>query len=715
MFTFYHQNSALYPVIEHLQRLLQFHRDDSPHAKLGKLERYLASYQFPQADTVPLLAALFSLPHPDRYPPLNLSPQRQKQRTQEALVRWLLEEAEKTSVYCTWEDLHWADPSSLEFLHLCLDQVPTARMLALLTFRPEFAPPWGTHAHVTQITLGRLGRESVEAMVEKVTGGKALPAEVLQQIVNRTDGVPLFVEELTKMVLESGLVREADGHYELIGPLPPLAIPTTLQDSLMARLDRLAAVREVAQLGATLGREFSYELLQTVSPLDEVTLQKGLTQLVEAEFLYQGGLPPQAKYIFKHALIQDAAYQSLLKSKRQQSHQQIARVLEEKFPETTETQPELLAHHYTEAGLVAQAIPYWQQAGERAVQRSAHVEAISHLTKGLELLKILPDTLERAQHELMLQNALSVSLRATKGYAAPEVERTCKRALELCQQMGETPQLFPVLQGLFAFYIVRAEHKAAHELTERLLSIAQRQQDTALLLEAHRARGQTWLHIGEFALAREHFEQGVALYDLQQHRSRAFLYGSSDSGVACLSYVAWTLWFLGYPDQALQRVHEALTLAQELAHPVSLAWALVFAAWLHQFRREGQTAQGWAEASLALSREQGFPLWLAWGSVCWGWALVEQGQREEGIAQIRQGLAVYRTTGSELYRPYFLALLAEAHGKEGQAEEGFAVVAEALAQVHRTGERACEAELYRLKGELTLQKFQVSGNSPATP
>src|SRR5712692_7021745 len=256
----YYQNSALYPVIEHLQRLLQFHRDDSPHAKLEKLEQSLASYRFPQADTVPLLAALFSLPHPDRYPPLNLSPQRQKQRTQEALVRWLLEEAEKTSVYCTWEDLHWADPSTLEFLHLCLDQVPTARMLALLTFRPEFTPPWGTHAHVTQITLGRLGRESVEAMVEKVTGGKALPAEVLQQIVNRTDGVPLFVEELTKMVLESGLVREADGHYELIGPLPPLAIPTTLQDSLMARLDRLATVREVAQLGATLGREFTYEL-----------------------------------------------------------------------------------------------------------------------------------------------------------------------------------------------------------------------------------------------------------------------------------------------------------------------------------------------------------------------------------------------------------------------------------------------------------------------
>ncbi len=303
-------------------------------------------------------------------------------------------------------------------------------------------------------------------MAEKVTGGKVLPAEVLQQIVSKTDGVPLFVEELTKMVVESGLLREADGHYELTGPLPSLAIPTTLQDSLMARLDRLATAREAAQLGATLGREFSYELIRAVSPIDEARLQQALAELVEAEVLYQRGLPPQARYLFKHALIQDAAYQSLLKSTRQQYHKQIAYVLEERFPETTETQPELLAHHYTEAGLVEQAIIYWQQAGQRATERSANVEAISHLTRGLELLKALPDTLERARQELTLQVTLGMPLIAAKGQAAPEVERTYTRALELCRQIGETPQLFPVLAGLRRFYVGRGDLQTSRELGE---------------------------------------------------------------------------------------------------------------------------------------------------------------------------------------------------------------------------------------------------------
>ena len=396
----YFQNSALYPIIDHLQRLLQFARDDAPATKLEKLQHTLSHYRFPQADTVPLLAALLSLPHPEGSPPLSLSPQKQKQKTHEALVAWIMEEAERQAVYCTWEDLHWADPTTLEILHLYLEQLPAARMLAVLTFRPEFQPPWSSRSYLSQITLSRLGRKHVEAMAENVTGGKSLPAEVVQQIVAKTDGVPLFVEELTKIVMESGLVREANGRYELTGPLPPLAIPATLHDSLMARLDRLAPVREIAQLGATLGREFSYEVLQAVSPLDEETLQQGLTRLVEAELVHQRGMPPQARYVFKHALVQETAYQSLLKSKRQQYHQQIADVLQERFPETVETQPELLAHHYTEAGLRAQAIPYWQQAGQRAVQRSANVEAISHLTKGLELLKTLPDTPERAQQEL---------------------------------------------------------------------------------------------------------------------------------------------------------------------------------------------------------------------------------------------------------------------------------------------------------------------------
>ena len=366
----YAQQSALHPVIAHLQQFLQWQRDDTPETKLAKLEQVLQGHRLPLHDAVPLFAALLSLPPPAYYPQLTLSLPRQKQQTQEALVTWLLEEAERQPVLVVWEDLHWADPSTLEWLGLCIDQAPTVRMLTLLTCRPEFHPPWASRAHLTQLTLSRFTHPQGEAMVMRVAGGKALPAEVLRQIVAKTDGVPLFVEELTKMVLESGLLQEQQDHYELTGPLPPLAIPTTLHDSLMARLDRLAAVREVVQLGATLGREFTYELLQAIWPLDEETLQRGLRRLVDAELIYQRGLPPQARYVFKHALIQEAAYQSLLKSTRQRYHQQIAQVLETRFPDTVKTQPELLAHHYTEAGLSAKAVGYSQRAGHRALAGS---------------------------------------------------------------------------------------------------------------------------------------------------------------------------------------------------------------------------------------------------------------------------------------------------------------------------------------------------------
>ena len=623
----YYQNSAFYPVIDHLQQLL-FKKEDSPEEKLGKLKRALvgAQHAVPLQEAVPLFASLLSLPLPDRYPPLNLTPQRQKQKTMEALLAWLMKEAEKQPVLRIVEDLHWVDPSTLEYLSLLVEQVPTARIFTLLTFRPDFSPPWTGRAHLTQITLNRLNRTQVEVMVERVTGGKAIPAEVLQQLVARTDGVPLFVEELTKMVLESGLLTEQEGYYELTGPLPPLAIPTTLQDSLMARLDRLGTVKEVAQLGATLGREFTYELLHAVSPLDEATLQRELDKLVEAELIYQRGLPPQTRYFFKHALIQEAAYQSLLKSKRQQYHQKIAQILEEQFAETVETQPELLAHHYTEASLIVQALPYWQKAGQIARQHSANVEAIGHLTKGLELLKTLPDTPERAQQELDLQTTLAPALIATKGYASTEVEKAYARARELCQQVGETPQLFPVLRGLWEFYEVQGKLPMARELGEQLLILAQSLQDPSLLLVAHDVLADTLLWLGEFAPAQVHSEQGIALYD-QQHRTLAFLYGGYDPGVACLCWGAWTLWYLGYPDQALQRSHEALTLAQELSQPHSLAFALAWTGALHNFRREGQVAQERAELAMTLSREQDFGSIWQWELSC-GAGRLSSGDRE---------------------------------------------------------------------------------------
>ena len=700
----YHQNSAFYPIIDHLHRLLQFDQHDSPAERLGKLEQTLASYRFPQTGTVPLLAALLSLPHPEKYPALNFSPQRQKQKTQEVLVAWLVEEAERQPLYCPWEDVHWADPSTLELLTLLIDHVPTVRLYLLLTFRPEFTPLWGTRSHISHLTLSRLGRGQVTQMIEQVAGDRALPTEMLQQIVAKTDGVPLFVEELTKVVLEA----EADGgarHSTSSGAVPQsLAIPATLQASLMARLDRLGPAKEIAQLGATLGREFSHELLRVISPLDEEALQRELSQLVDAELIYQRGVQPHRQYIFKHALIQDAAYQSLLKSRRQQLHQQIAQVLEERFVEIKETQPELLAHHYTEAGLTEQAILYWQSAGQRATQRSAHIEAISHLAKALEMLKTLADTPERVQQELMLQIALGVPLMATKGFAAPEVGTVYHRARELCQHVGETPQLFPVLWGLWVFYVAQAEYQTALELGEQCLRLAQHVQDPALLVEAHCALEATLAHLGEGTRARAHCEQVITLYNPHQHRSLAFRYGGYDPGVSSRAHTAaWVLWFLGYPDQALTQSRAALTLAQELSHPFSLVWALLHSAFLHQLRREGQVAQERAEAAILLASEQGFAHELAIGTNVRGWALAERGQREEGVVQMRQGLDAQRATGAKIMEPYRLALLAEAYGKVGQEEEGLSLLAEALAVVDSTEERVYEAELYRLKGELTLQ------------
>jgi predicted ATPase len=565
---------------------------------------------------------------------------------------------------------------------------------------------------LSEITVNRLSHAQVEQIVNRLTDGKTLPAEVLQQIVEKTDGVPLFVEELTKMVLESGLLQEREERYELTEPLPPLAIPATLHDSLMARLDRLATVKALAQLGATLGREFSYELFQAVSLWDEETLRQGLYQLVEAEFLYQRGLPPCSRYLFKHALIQDAAYQSLLKSTRQQYHQRIAQVLEAQFPDTALLQPELVAHHYTEAGLSAHAVRYWQQAGQRAVERSAYAEAITHLSTGLAVLQTLSDTPEHRQQELDLQLALGPALVVLRGPAAPAVAQAYARAQALCQQVGETPQHFPVLWGLWRFYNNRAEYPRARALGERLLRLAQQVPDTALLLEAHHALWSTLVWSGELAAARAHLEQGRALYDPQQHHAHARLYGGHDPGVCCVYHAALSLWILGYPDQALQSLGEALTLAQALAHPPSLAAALDFATMLHQARREHHVTYERAETLLALATEQGFAQYVAQATIMRGWALAAQGHGAGGTAQMRQGLVAYQATGSERQRPYNLALLAEAYGSLGQTAEGLALLAEVLAPVARPGERGWAAELHRLQGELLLAQ---AGDRPQVP
>jgi predicted ATPase len=426
-----------------------------------------------------------------------------------------------------WEDLHWADPSTLELLSLWIERIPTARILMLVTCRPHFTLPWSARPYLTALHLNRLTPQQVEVMVRQIAGGRALPAEIVQHIIAKTDGVPLFVEELTKMVLESGLLKEEAGRYvEAAGQSSlSLAIPATLQDSLMARFDRLVTAKGVAQLAATLGREFSYELLRAVASEDEELLQQGLRRLVEAEFVYQNDAGPTATYVFKHALIRDTAYQSLLKSTRQQYHQRIAQVLERRFPETAETQPALLAHHYTEAGLSEPAIGYWQRAGEHASNRSANLEAVSHFTTGIKLLTALPETPERTQQALTLHIALGAALRMAKGYAAPEVEQAYTQAHALCQQVGETLQLAPVLLGLCGFYLVRPQLHKARELGDTLLRLAHQAHDPALSVVAHHALGQTLLWLGALPAARMHLETGMPRYTPEQRRALVFRTG----------------------------------------------------------------------------------------------------------------------------------------------------------------------------------------------
>jgi predicted ATPase len=683
--------------------MLQWQPEESAETKLGKLEQALSQYRLPMEESVPLLAPVLSLPLPeDRYPLLTLSPQRQRQKTIETLVAILMELAEHQPVLFIIEDLHWTDPTTLELLNLVLDQTPTASILVLLTCRPHFQPSWSHRSYLSEVTVHRLSQPHIERMTTQVIGGKLLPPQVLAQIVEKTDGVPLVVEELTKAILESGALKEVDDHYELTGSLSTFAIPATLQDSLMARLDRLMTGKVIAQLGATIGRQFSYELIQKVSQLDETMLQRELGRLGEAEIVYQRGVPPQSTYVFKHALIQDTAYESLLKSTRQHYHQRIAHVLESQFPETTEGQPELLARHCTEAGLIAQAVGYWHKAGQSAVQRSAHAEALAHLRQGLALLATLPETPQRLQREVDMHIALGASLLTTKGFAAPEVGQTYSRARHLCQHLADPYQLFPVLYGLHRYYNNRAEYRTAQELGEQLLTLAQQAQDSAMLVVAYRVLGATLFQQGAAADALMHYTQGMALSDAQQHRAAAFLYGEN-AGVMSYSFAARALWYLGYPDQGKARNDEAVTLAQQSAHPHSLAYALNVAAHFHQYRREVRCIQERAEAAISLATEQGFPH-LMIVSLLHGWVLAQQGQAQEGVEQMHQVLIAHRGTGAVANLSYFLALLAEAHGMMAQPEAGLTVLAEALTHVDTTGERWYEPELYRLKGALLLQQ-----------
>jgi predicted ATPase/class 3 adenylate cyclase len=685
----HHTGTTLWPVARQFGFAAGFEPADTEAARLDKLEALLRQGTEDVDGAAALITTLLGIGAGARYPVPDLTPQQRRAHTLAVLVGQLLGLARRRPVLMVLEDAHWIDPTTLELAGQALDRIAGARVLMLLTSRPDNQPTLGGHPHVTRLTLNRLGRGPTAAIVTHLAGGRSLSPEVLGEIAAHADGVPLFVEELTKAVLEAGT------------PGPGAAVPVSLHDSLMARLDRVPEVKEVAQVAACIGREFAYPLLAAISPLPEAELQAALDRLVAAELVFGRGEPPTANYTFKHALVRDAAHESLLKAQRQQLHGRIVRALEERFLETVNTEPELLAQHCTEAGLVEKAVDYWYKAGQFAIQRLATAEAIAQLTKGLGLLVGLPDGAERRRRELDLQLGLGPALIAAKGFAAPETGRAYARACELCRELGDTPELFPALYGESVVHWQRAELAAAHEAARELLRLAEEQGDAAAEVVGHRILGAFLFQLGRLAESVAHSESALALYDPVRDRNSRFVY-AIDSRVVCFLWLAQALLVLGYPEQARVRQGEALASARELAHPNTTAQALFYDSTLHQLLGDRHKAQEQAEALIALTTEQGLPLWLTAGEVVRGWALAADGRAEEGITVICRGLADYRATGAELFSPHFLALLADAHWRAGQAAAGLSLLADALDRVVKGGPRWIEPELHRLKGELLL-------------
>jgi predicted ATPase len=709
---------AYLPLIELLKDYFHITLPDDERKRREKITGKVLTLDRALEDTLPYFFTLLGVSETGSSLP-QMDPQVRRQRTFAAILRLLLRESRNQPLILICEDLHWIDTETQAFLTLLREKIATASILLLVNYRPEYQQDWSNTPHCTQLHLTPLGRKDAEELLsalleERVGATQVASLQPLQQLIlAKTEGNPFFMEEIVQALVEEGVLQRSRG-TRVTGrsPLPTaLHIPPTVQGVLAARIDRLAPEEKaLLQTLAVIGKEFSLSLLMQVVEQAEDDLQRLLARLQRAEFIYQQPALPEVEYTFKHALTQEVAYNSLLMERRRLLHERTARAIEALGDQQLEEHYSELAHHYSHSGNTQKAVDYLLRAGQQAIQRSANGEAISQLTTALELLKTLPETVERNQQELNLHLALGVPLVVTKGIASPEVGETYNRALELSPHPRESAQFFPVLQGLWNFYEVRGALHTARDLGMQLLDLAQRGPDSALLLVAHGTLGDTLLWLGEFAAARAHAEQGSALYNPQQHRSLAFLYGGHDLGVSSLSWMGLALWQLGYPDQARTRMHEALTLAQELSHPYSLAHALSFAAMLHQFCGQRQAVQERVEMAITLSREQEFTLYLAMETILHGWGLTEEERRrEEGIAQMRQGLASWRATGAELLRPYYLALQAEAYGKMGLPAEGLPQLAEALTAIGKSAERWWEAELYRLKGELKLAESSVQG------
>ena len=696
------------PLIELFKDYFQIVPQDDERRRREKVGGKVLMLERSLEDTLSYLFFLLGISEPGSSLQ-QMDPQIRRRRTFEAVKRLLFRESLNQPLFLLFEDLHWVDSETQAFLDILTESVASARILLLVTYRPEYRHSWGSKTYYTQLRLDPLGREDAQEMLSALLGNGARLTPLRKLILDKTEGNPFFMEEVVQALAEERVLVGERGNYRLEKPSTELHIPPTVQGTLAARIDRLGGEEKgLLQTLAVIGKQFSLSLLKEVVEEPEEELYRLLSHLQGGEFIYEQPAFPEVEYTFKHALTQEVAYNSVLMERRRVLHGLTAQAIEGLYRDLLEEHYSELAHHYSRSRNVEKAVEYLKLAGQQEVQRSANAEAVSHLTAALELLKTLPDTPERTQQELTLQITLGFPLAAAKGQGAPEVERVYTRARELCQQVGETPQLFPVLFGLWRIYNFRSELQTARELAEELMSLARNAQDPALLLQAHRALGAALFYHGEVGASQAHLEQAITLYESQQHRSYAFLYGI-DLGVYCLTFAAYALWLLGYPEQALKRVQEALTLAQGLSHPYSLAFALAHSALLHQYRREVQAAQEQAEAAIVVCTEQGFPYWLAMGTILRGWVLAEQGQEEEGIAQMRQGLAAYRATGAELRRPYYISLLAEAYGKEGQAEEALNTLAEALDTVNKSGERWYEVEMYRLRGELLL-KSEIQGS-----